>query len=87
MIPTEFRLNFTKSWRRSPHDRFLSTPRSSDDNFDNAGVRKVVAEASKAFEIYGDIAGKIITRYPECGHDFPDDVREEAYQWLEQQLK
>ncbi len=70
----------------APRSIFINAP-VSDDNFDNPGVRKVVAEASRAFKIYGNIAGEITTRYPESGHDFPDDVREEAYQWLEQQLK
>lgn len=70
----------------SPRSIFINAP-ISDDNFDNPGVRKVVAEVSKAFEVYGNIAGEITTRYPESGHDFPDDVRAESYQWLEQQLK
>ncbi len=70
----------------APRSIFVNAP-VGDDNFDNPGVRKVVAEASRAFGVYGDIAGEITTRYPECAHDFPDDVRTEAYEWLEQQLK
>ena len=70
----------------APRSIFVNAP-VGDTNFDNPGVRKVVAEASRAFSIYGSVAGKITARYPESGHDFPDDVREEAYQWLEEELK
>lgn len=70
----------------APRSVYINAP-VSDSNFDNAGVRKVVAEANKAFQVYGNVAGEIATRYPDCGHDFPDDVRENAYEWLEKQLK
>ena len=70
----------------APRSIFINAP-MGDGNFDNPGVRKVVAEAFRAFEVYGKVAGEITTRYPECGHDFPDDVRDAAYQWLEQHLK
>lgn len=70
----------------APRSIFVNAP-ISDNNFENSGVRKVVAEATKAQEIYGAAGGIITARYPECGHDFPDDVREEAYQWLEERLK
>ncbi|MCA9116714.1 MAG: alpha/beta fold hydrolase, partial [Planctomycetaceae bacterium] len=54
----------------APRSIFINAP-TGDDNFDNAGVKKVVAEAGKAFEIYGKVAGGIVAHYPECGHDFP----------------
>jgi hypothetical protein len=70
----------------APRSVFVNAP-VSDGNFENGGVRQVVAEATKAQSVYGERAGVIVARYPECGHDFPDDVREEAYQWLEERLK
>ncbi len=70
----------------APRSIFVNAP-VGDNNFDNPGVRKVVAEAEKAYQVYGANAGEIRTHYPDCGHDFPDDVREDAYLWLERQLK
>jgi dienelactone hydrolase len=70
----------------APRSIFVNAP-LSDGNFDNPGVRRVVAEATRAFEIYGQQNSKIVARYPDCNHDFPDDVREEAYQWLQERLK
>ena len=70
----------------APRSIFVNAP-VSDNNFEVGGVRKVVAEAMKAQKAYGQQAGEIVARYPECGHDFPDEIREEAYQWLEDRLK
>ena len=70
----------------APRSIFINAP-LSDSNFDNEGVRKVVAEATRAFEVYGKQDSSITAKYPDCGHDFPDDVREESYRWLEEQLK
>lgn len=70
----------------APRSIFINAP-TGDENFDNAGVRKVVIEATKAFEVYGSESGNITTQYPNCAHDFPDDVRAEAYDWLKRELK
>ena len=70
----------------APRSIFVNAP-ISDNNFENSGVRKVVTEVEKAQKIYGEHAGVITARYPECEHDFPDEVRAEAYQWLKEQLQ
>jgi dienelactone hydrolase len=70
----------------APRSIFVNAP-VSDDNFENTGVRKVVAETEKVQKIYGEQAATITARYPECAHDFPDEVRAEAYQWLKEQLQ
>jgi hypothetical protein len=70
----------------APRSIFVNAP-ISDSNFEVGGVRKVIEESLKAQEIYGKSAGVIVVRYPECGHDFPDEIREEAYAWLEERLK
>lgn len=69
----------------APRSIFINAP-VSDDNFDVIGVRKVVAEVENVQAIYGDHRGVITARYPECGHDFPEAIREEVYDWLKQQL-
>jgi len=70
----------------APRSIFVNAP-LGDNNFDNPGVRKVVAEVEKVYQVYGTSAGEMRTNYPDCGHDFPDDVREDAYLWLAKQLK
>lgn len=70
----------------APRSIFVNAP-ISDNNFENSGVRKVVTEVEKVQKIYGEQTGVITARYPECDHDFPDEVRAEAYQWLKEQLQ
>ena len=70
----------------APRSIFINAP-TGDDNFDNVGVQKVVTEATKAFKVYGSESGNVTTQYPNCAHDFPDDVRAEAYEWLKRELK
>ena len=69
----------------APRAVFVSAP-LHDDNFDNAGVRKVVAEVAKVYAVYGAAEGTLHTAYPDCAHDFPPAVREEVRAWLRKQL-
>lgn len=48
-----------------------------DDNFDNSGVRDCVRAVGGLFR-----RGRLVTAYPDCGHDFPEEVRQEAYRFL-----
>lgn len=76
----------------APRAVFINAP-VSDDNFDVTGVRKVVDSVRDVYDLYGatknfgDIGNRLISRYPECSHDFPSEIREEAYAWLSEQLK
>jgi hypothetical protein len=70
----------------APRAIFINAP-VGDDNFENQGVRKVVTETEKVFAVYGGSDDRLIARYPECGHDFPAEIREECWQWLQKQLK
>ena len=49
------------------------------------GVRRSIAEASKIYALFG-ATERIQVRYPDCGHDFPPEVREEAYRFIEATL-
>lgn len=68
-----------------PRAIFVCAP-LNDDNFDNTGVRKVIEQVRPLLRISGASDDALVTEYPDCGHDFPDDVRERAYKWLEEQL-
>ncbi len=57
-----------------------------DSNFRAASVDRVAAAAKEVFELFG--AGeKLRVEHPDCGHDFPDQMRETAYQLFDTVLK
>jgi hypothetical protein len=69
----------------APRGIYVNAP-LHDANFDNNGVKKCIAAAEPVFELLG-AKNNLVVEYPDCGHDFPDDVRERVYEWLERQLK
>ncbi|WP_254513982.1 alpha/beta fold hydrolase [Anatilimnocola floriformis] len=69
----------------APRPIFVAAP-LHDSNFDNPGVRKVIAAAGGVYELYG-AKDKLTAIYPDCAHDFPDDVRAQVYDWLKKELK
>ena len=58
-----------------------------DGNFDNAGVRKVMQEAARVYAVYGAAEATLRAEYPECGHDFPPEVRQQVREWLKERLR
>lgn len=69
----------------APRALFVSAP-VNDDNFDNAGVRKVMTAVTPTWQLYGAAAESVIAEYPQCAHDFPPETRERVYQWLKERL-
>jgi esterase/lipase len=69
----------------APRAIFVAAP-LHDSNFDNAGVRKVIAASGGVYEVLG-AKDKLQAIYPDCAHDFPDDVRQQVYEWLTKELK
>jgi hypothetical protein len=69
----------------APRALFVSAP-VNDDNFDNAGVRKVMTAVTATWQLYGAPAESVIAEYPQCAHDFPPETRERVYQWLRERL-
>ncbi|QDU31554.1 FG-GAP repeat protein [Anatilimnocola aggregata] len=69
----------------APRSVFVAAP-LHDANFDNAGVRKVMTSAGRVYELLG-ANSKLQAIYPDCAHDFPDDVRKQVYDWLTKELK
>ena len=63
----------------APRPVFVSAP-LHDDNFDAAGVVEAVQSASARTQT------RITLRQPDAGHDFPHEVRDEAYQFLARTL-
>lgn len=70
----------------TPRSIFVNAP-VGDANFDHTGVRKVIAEVERAFAVSGPVGEKLVARFPDCAHDFPPEVRDESYAWLQRQLE
>lgn len=65
---------------------FFSNSPLNDSNFDVQGVKKGVAEALQVYQFLG-AENNLQVRYPDAGHDFPEDVRMEAYRYIDKILK
>lgn len=65
---------------------FLASSPTRDDNFEVSGVRDSIASAKPIFKLLG-AEEKLQANYPDCAHDFPPEVREVAYEFLDEQLK
>lgn len=64
---------------------FFSNSPLRDDNFAVAGVRKAEAGARAVFKLLG-ASDQFVVRYPNAGHDFPPEIRQEAYAFLDRAL-
>ena len=65
----------------APRAVFVNAP-LHDSNFDVSGVDETVAKVKSNFP-----AGRLVVIHPDCGHDFPSEVREQAYEFLDKQLR
>jgi acetyl esterase/lipase len=68
---------------------FFSNSPISDSNFDVRGVKKAMPLAADVYKLFlkdSKIEERLVARYPDCGHDFPPEVREEAYKFIDRVL-
>ncbi len=68
----------------APHAFFSNSP-VNDSNFAVKGVRKGIAEVSEVYRFLG-VEDKLQVRFPESKHDFPPEVRMEAYRFIDKIL-
>ena len=68
----------------APRAVFSSSP-LRDDNFAVAGVKKAAAAAQPVFDLLG-ASDRLKVIYPDVAHDFPPEVRRQAYAFLDQAL-
>jgi predicted dienelactone hydrolase len=61
---------------------FFSNSPLNDSNFDVEGVREGVSAASEVYRFF-DAEENLQVRYPDAGHDFPKEVRLEAYRFID----
>ena len=76
--PRELPWDFPDLLRRMAGRALYINAPLQDDNFDNSGVRDCVRAVGGLFR-----RGRLVTTYPDCGHDFPSEVRQEAYRFLD----
>lgn len=69
----------------APRGLYTCAP-TGDDNFDVEGVKACEIAARPVYELFG-ATGNLIFSHPDAKHDFPPKQREEAYRFIETQLK
>jgi pimeloyl-ACP methyl ester carboxylesterase len=60
----------------APRRVFVNAPVA--DSFLLEGVRTCIDSARPVYELH-EAGGRLVTAHPDCGHDFPAAIREEAY--------
>ena len=65
---------------------FFSNSPLNDSNFDVNGVREGIKSAAQVYRFFG-AENNLVVRYPQAEHDFPDDIRQEAYRFIDAILK
>jgi acetyl esterase/lipase len=68
----------------APRPVFINAP-LEDDNFAVQGVRLTVERVQPVYGLFGAV-DKLRAEYPAAGHDFPDPVRMQVYDWLKTEL-
>ncbi len=69
----------------APRPVFINAP-LRDSNFAVAGVKDCVLAAQPVYRLLG-AGDRLVAQYPDCGHDFPPEIRQAAYDWLDRFLK
>ncbi|HUG94170.1 MAG TPA: FG-GAP-like repeat-containing protein [Planctomycetaceae bacterium] len=69
----------------APRPVFVNAP-LHDADFSAAGVRKVIASAAAVYEVW-NASDKLTVVHPDSEHNFPDDVREQCYEWIDARWK
>ncbi len=69
----------------APRPLFVNAP-LGDSNFKWQSVDQVTAAARTIYKLYG-AGDQLRVKHPDCAHDFPDGIREEAYRFIEENLR
>jgi acetyl esterase/lipase len=69
----------------APRAVFVNAPQG-DSNFEVSGVKDCVAAARPVYALFG-AEDRLVAEHPDAGHEFPREVRERAYRYVEDNLK
>lgn len=70
----------------APRALFINAP-LGDSNFDVTGVRECVELASGAYDRAFGARERLVAVHPDCGHEFPPAIRNQAYAFLDRFLR
>jgi hypothetical protein len=84
--PERMPFDFTEIVAALAPRAFLACSPTGDSNFEVDGVRDCIKAATPVYELLG-VKEKLSATYPDCGHDFPPEVRKIAYEWMDRWLK
>ena len=69
----------------APRPVFINAP-VDDSNFEVTGVYNCLRAARPVYQEIFQAGDRLVAEHPTCGHDFPPDVRERAYAFLDRYL-
>jgi len=69
----------------APRPLFVNAPRH-DNNFQWESVDECAKAAHPIYELLGG-KGNLVIKHPDCGHDFPKELREAAYKVIDSVLR
>ena len=69
----------------APRPVFVNAP-LGDANFQWRSVDEIARAASAVYRLYR-AAGNLTVEHPDCGHDFTEAQREQAYRLLQEKLR
>ncbi len=69
----------------APRAVFISAP-LGDDNFEVSGVHDSLTTARPVYEKVFGAGERLVAVHPDCGHDFPPEIRRQAYEFLDRWL-
>ena len=70
----------------APRAVFINAP-LKDSNFEVSGVKDCVDAALPVYTRIFRATDRLVAVYPDAGHEFPPDIREAAYKFLDRWLK
>jgi len=68
----------------APRPIFISAPKG-DTNFRWKSASRCAKTAAKVYSLL-NAKSNLVSLHPDCGHDFPKEVREKAYDFLSEAL-
>jgi len=83
--PDQVPFDFTEIVASFAPRPFLASAPIHDGNFEVSGVKDAIAAAAPIYELYGQ-PDNLQANFPDCAHDFPPEVREVAYEFLDRHL-
>ncbi|MEZ5401952.1 MAG: alpha/beta fold hydrolase [Bryobacteraceae bacterium] len=70
----------------APRAVFINAPKG-DTNFEVSGVEDCVRAVRPIYDTKFRKPGNLVAVHPDAGHDFPPDIREQAYEFLAKHLR